>query len=273
MKKGILFIFFLMRLLMEVYAQNITNIISVDSLKSNELKGNWEIVFQDEFDGDSLDTKLWWAQEKIQEDSVMLFDKSKEHVFVKEGNLHIRVTKDSVKNLPYHSAILFTSKQFRRGTLAEIRCKIPKGRGLWPAFWFWKGAWDSTYQELDAFEFWCHDTERFCLSNHYWDKKKKTVSTHFKWIRPRTLDGKAIDMSKQFFTYSVYWDDAGIKLLLNNRLVSIIREDIPKEPFSLILNLSVDNGKGKSPDKNTIFPAEFIIDYVRVYKRTNNITN
>jgi beta-glucanase (GH16 family) len=269
MKKYVLFILIFVKILRGVSAQSTTNIISVDMPQNHHSKANWELIFQDEFEGDSLNTSLWWLQEELHVDKMVYYRNHKDNYFLKDGNLTIRAVQDSFKNAPYTSALLFSSKSFEKGTLAEIRCKIPKGKGLWPAFWFWKGAWDSTYQELDAFEFWCENTEQFCVSNHYWDKKKKTVSTHFRWIRPRTTDGRAIDMSKQFFTYSVYWDDAGVKILLNNKLVTVIKQNIPTQSFPLIINLCVDGGKGKQPNKNTIFPADFIIDYVRVYKRLN----
>jgi beta-glucanase (GH16 family) len=264
-KKSCLFLFSLF-ILRGVFAQNITSIIPLDTIENQKTKANWNLIFHDEFDGDTLNTGLWWVQNELHRDSVVYFRNSKDNIFLKDGQLCIRAIKDSFKRAPYTSGLLYSAPKFSKGTLAEIRCRIPKGRGLWPAFWFWKGGWDSTYQELDVFEFWCHNTDRFCISNHYWDKKKKTVSTEFKWIRPRTPEGNIIDMSKEFLTYSVYWDDSGIKVLLNNRLVSQIKDNIPKDSFSLILNLGVDKGKGK-PNKNTIFPADFIIDYVRVYKK------
>ena len=267
MKKSVFIVLFLMLILRGGYGQVISTILP-DSIPLNNIeKKGWILIFQDEFEEDSLSTSKWLQQEGTHGTELQYYRKSGENIYLKDGYLHFRAVRDSFKNMPYTSGMIFSAVNFERESLIEIRCKIPKGKGLWPAFWFWRGGWDSTYQELDAFEFWCDNTARFCISNHYWDKKKKTVSTHFKWVQPKTLQGRDMDMSQQFFTYTAYWDDKSIKVLLNNRLVAVLKEDIPVNPFPLILNLAIDGGNGKSPDKNTLFPAEFILDYVRVYKR------
>ncbi len=273
MKKYAFLLIFLMVLLRGVYGQSVSNIL-LDNIPINSIdKIGWVLIFQDDFDADSLNTQKWNPQEGTHGTELQYYRNRKENIFFKDGYLHFRAIQDSFKSMPYTSGMIFSAINFDKESLVEIRCKIPKGKGLWPAFWFWRGAWDSTYQELDAFEFWGDNTERFCISNHYWDEKKKTVSTHFKWVQPKTARGQKIDMSQQFFTYTAYWDSKNIKVLLNNRLVAVLKEDIPIHPFPLILNLAVDGGNGKKPDNKTVFPADFILDYVRVYKRIKSSTN
>jgi beta-glucanase (GH16 family) len=273
MKKKLFFLFFFLQIL-RGYAQGTIISLLPDSMPLNDIeKKGWMLIFQDEFDGDTLDTQKWWCQEGLHGTELQYYRNHKNNVFVKDGFLYIKAIRDTFKNMPYTSALLMSSKNFDRESLVEVRCKIPKGKGLWPAFWFWRGARDSTYQEIDAFEFWGDNTQRFSVSNHYWDKAKQTISTNFKWVRPRNAQGQSVDMSKDFFVYTVYWDDKNIKLLLNNRLAITLKDNVPVAPFPIILNLAVDGGKGKMPDKNTVFPAEFIIDYVRVYKRNTLTTN
>jgi beta-glucanase (GH16 family) len=193
-------------------------------------------------------------------------------VYLKDGLLHLRAVRERlIDTLPFTSGNVFSSIEFGKGHYFEVRCKIPKGRGLWPAFWFWSGR-NAKYQEIDVLEYWCDDTRRFSIANYWQDSLTQKVKSEWKWIRPRTEDGKRLDMSEQFATYSVFWDDDGVRFLLNNRLVAHIKNNLPPEPFPIILNLAVDSGKGRDPNDKTIFPAEFLIDYVRVYKRKGTQT-
>ena len=250
--------------------QKVNEIIAFKSSDDtiSEKKG-WELVFSDEFEDANLDGEKWWAQTGTHGAELQYYTPRKENIYLSEGFLHLRAVKEIFKDsLPYTSGMVFSSTEFGKGNLIEVRCKIPKGKGLWPAFWFWSGH-NKIYQELDVFEFWCSNTKRFWITNHWNKVSGEPIKSEPYLISPRTTEGKRIDMSTVFMTYSIYWDDNNILFLLNNQLVAKIKNNIPPKTFPIILNLAVDNGNGKRPDKKTIFPAEFLIDYVRVYKRSN----
>ena len=42
---------------------------------------------------------------------------------------------------------------------------------------------------------------------------------------------------------------------------------IPQEPMYLVANLAVGGDWPGSPNRSTVFPAEFAIDFVRIWKR------
>jgi beta-glucanase (GH16 family) len=267
MKKIILTILILLGILRGLLAQKTTSIIPYPTPINPVEKAGWELIFQDEFEGDTLKPH-WWPQTGPHGDESQWYTPRTENVFVKDGQLHLVALREAFKDsFDFTSGIVFSSRGFERGTYAEIRCKIPKGRGLWPAFWFWAAT--KEYQELDAFEFWSHNTNRYAITNHFWDKTKQKRASEYKWIYPKNTEGDGIDMSEDFFTYAVYWDDKGIYYLLNNVLVEKQTKNIPPEPFPIILNLAVEGGKkGKyKPKKSLIFPKEFLIDYVRIYKK------
>jgi beta-glucanase (GH16 family) len=260
-------IFIIVFLLRGGYAQNLTETIAIDSAINPLNKAGWDLVFHDEFDGDSLNKGDWWAQEGTHGDELQYYTPRIENVFIKNGYLYLRAIKERyVDSLPYTSGEVFSSKEYGRGHLVEVRCKIPKGKGLWHAFWFWSGH-NVDYQELDVFEYWSYNTRRFCVTNHSWDAVNKKRTAEYRWIRPKTEGGQRIDMSEHFFTYAAYWDDTVLKIMLNNKLVAQFTKDIPKEPFNIILNLAIYRDPKGKPYKDRVFPADFIIDYVRVYKR------
>jgi beta-glucanase (GH16 family) len=253
------------------FSQKTTSIVPYPTPINPVEKAGWELIFQDEFEIDTLKSH-WWPQTGLHGDESQWYTIRSENVFVKDGQLHLKAIRENYKDsFDFTSGMVYTSTSFGRGTYAEIRCKIPKGKGLWPAFWF-NGS-RKGYQEIDVFEFWSHNTKRYAVTNHYWDTIKQKRDGEYSWITPRTQDGDKIDMSEDFFTYAVYWDDTGIYYLLNNMLVEKQTQNIPSDPFPLILNLAVEGGKkGKyKPKKSLVFPKEFLIDYVRLYKKTKKI--
>ncbi|NJN33893.1 MAG: glycoside hydrolase family 16 protein, partial [Saprospiraceae bacterium] len=182
-------------------------------------KAGWRIVFQDEFDGKKLDTDKWQPQETTHGDESQHYKNDEKNIFLTNGFLHLRALREPFKNYAFTSGEIFSKVEFGQGTLCEVRCKIPKGKGLWPAFWFWRGLYgDTSYQEIDVFEFWCADTRRFSVSNHYFNVKKKKMNNDYKWIKPENAEGMRLDMSENFHTYTVYWDEKGIKVLFDNVL-------------------------------------------------------
>ena len=250
-----------------IWAQKTTEFIPTGVLTNPIEKEGWELIWGDEFDGSVFDSIKWWAQTGTHGTELQYYTPRKENVFVADGLLHIRALREQlIDTLSYTSGNVFSSIVFGKGHYIEIRCKIPKGRGLWPAFWFWSGG-VKKYQEIDAFEYWCDDTRRFSVANYWQDTTTQKVESAFIWIRPRSEQGKRLDMSMEFATYAVYWDDNGVRYLLNNRLVAQFKDNVPPDPFNIILNLAIYGEKGRQPTAKTIFPAEFLIDYVRVYKR------
>lgn len=107
---------------------------------ASESASEWQLVWEDDFDGETFDTAVWskiplgradWCNTMSSYDSLFA---------VADGNLILRgmvndpkVTGDST---PYITGGLYTlgKKAFRNGRL-EICAKLGEARGAWPAFW------------------------------------------------------------------------------------------------------------------------------------------
>ena len=161
--------------------------------------------------------------------------------------------------LSYSSGLLTTKASFsQKYGLFEIRAKLPKGKGLWPAFWLLpeNRAWPP---ELDVLE---------VLGD---DMKKLYVSWHSNVGGKHTADSKAIevpDMSAEFHTYSVVWEKDTLMWFFDD--VQIASRSTPEDfhlPMYMLINLAVGGGWPGSPDKTTPFPAKYTIDWVRAYAR------
>lgn len=270
--KKIIFVLFILTLILRggVKAQNTTETIDLTTENSIE-KSGWTYIWGDEFDSDTLNWSKWWSQTGMHGTELQYYTPRRENVYLKDGMLYLRAIRESmIDTLPFTSGEVFSSIEFGQGHYLEVRCKIPKGRGLWPAFWFWSGK-NKTYQEIDAFEIWSDDTRRLLVSNYWQDAQTGKVQSESKRIRPRDLSGKRIDMSEHFLTFATYWDETGVRYLLNNKLIAQFKNHIATDPMPIILNIAVEGGKNQ-PDEKTVFPADYIIDYVRVYKKQDTQT-
>jgi beta-glucanase (GH16 family) len=159
----------------------------------------------------------------------------------------------------YTSGLLTTKASFSQVYgLFEIRAKLPKGKGLWPAFWLLpeNRAWPP---EIDVLEVLGDNT------------KKLYVSWHSNVGGKHTADAKAIDvpdMSEDFHTYSVVWEKDSLMWFFDD--VQVASKATPEDfhlPMYMLINLAVGGGWPGSPDKTTQFPAKYTIDWVRAYAR------
>jgi beta-glucanase (GH16 family) len=233
---------------------------------NNIEKEGWKLLWQDDFEGDSLNTMRWWAQEREDPASLCYITSKKENLFIREGFLNIVNLKEQYKGSQYTGAMVFASERVEPDSYVEVSMKIAKGKGFWPCFWFWSGS-DSTYQELDIAEYKGSRPKEFQISNHFWNNTLKKIDTQWRSIYPRnSLEGKHIDMSEGFHIYGVEWLQDKLVVYMDNVKIFETNKNVPKRPMGLILSMGTGGMDGK-PNRKTIFPATLYIDYVRVYKK------
>ncbi len=258
-------------------------------------QGEWELVWNDEFDGTALDETKWWA-----ENSGGGFGNSEEQFYrpdnaaVKDGKLVITpkmedYTKegDNYKN-PYNytSAKLFSKAAWKYGKF-EAKIKLPVGQGFWPAFWMMPndgaygknggrgqyGNWPGS-GEIDIMEAKGRLPGEASGALHY-GPPHEFQSKGYTFPEGQTID--------QFHTYAVEWEPGEIRWYIDGKLYNTIDnwhnkgEDGEKysfpapfdKEFYLMLNLAIGGNfdGGKKPDAS-MFPAQMEVDYVRVYELT-----
>ena len=130
------------------------------------------LSFSDEFSGLMLDEQKWDLREGVVRDAEQKITQqwlTKESVKVKEGLAVITTLPKERKDQIFYVWITdgmkerkgnfnydtgeFESKEMFLWGYYEIRCKLPKGRDAWPAFWLY-GESNGTNNERDVFEFW-----------------------------------------------------------------------------------------------------------------------
>ena len=264
MKKIILTTLILLGILRGSFAQKTTSIIPSPTPINPVEKAGWELIFQDEFEGDTLKSH-WWAQEAERVGEFAYFTGRKENVSVDSGRLNIVVRKESFKKYKYTGGLVFFNRGIEPNSYVETACRIPKGDGLWPAFWFWTGA-DSTYQEMDVMENYGQKTKEYDASHHYWNDELKKRETFWTGVFPKDSNKVAVDLSSELHVFAVEWMDNKVRYFMDNVVVFEFTKFIPKKYLNLILGM----GLKKKPKKRVKLPAKFEIDYVRVYKLAKN---
>ena len=148
-------------------------VLDVALMQESGPGNNWQLIWQDEFDGNTIDTNKWNFEENCwgggNNEQQCYTDRS-ENAFLEDGKLVIKAQRedftgpdnpegnpDSLATLPYTSARLRTLNQgdWTYGRF-EIRAKLPYGQGTWPAIWmlpsdYKYGTWAAS-GEIDIME-------------------------------------------------------------------------------------------------------------------------
>jgi beta-glucanase (GH16 family) len=84
------------------------------------------------------------------------------------------------------------------------------------------------------------------------------------------------DVENGFHVYKMHWNESQIKFSIDDQEIYTFAPNEKTaeiwpfdKPFYLILNLAVGGYFGGFEVDDTIFPQEFIIDYIKVYKDIN----
>lgn len=260
------------------------------------------LIWQDEFNGTSLDTSKWnyeqgyylnddpntwgWGNAELQH-----YTDSAQNVFVQDGKLNIRALNDP-KSFPqdpnrfaqYSSGKINTKNHFTlKYGRVDFRAKLPTGNGIWPALWMLPqdspyGTWAAS-GEIDVME------ARGRLPG------STSGAVHFggTWPANQHISGEyhfpeGQNINNDYHVYSVVWEEDNIKWYVdgkfffkvtNEQWYSLAAPNNPNapfdQPFYLIMNLALGGNfdGGISPNPSDI-PATMQVDYVRVYKENGS---
>ncbi len=239
---------------------------------------NWKFEttpsWQDNFDGTTVDGTKWtfetggsgWGNNELQ------YYTAGNNSKVQGGNLIIEARKETNSGMQYTSSRMITKGKgdFLYGRM-EVRAKLPKGRGTWPAIWMLPsdntyGNWPSS-GEIDIMEHVGYDPGKVHFSVHTsaYNHTRNTQKSANKMV-PTATDG--------FHVYRVDWTPYAVRGFIDNeQYFEFINENngFTAWPFDkrffLILNVAVGgNWGGAQGVDNNIFPTTMEVDYVKVFK-------
>jgi beta-glucanase (GH16 family) len=226
-----------------------------------------KLVWSDEFDREGLpDVAKWsydvggsgWGNNELQ---YYTHDRP-ENARIEKGILHIEARKESWEGKPYTSARLVTKGKgdWQYGKV-EVRAKLPKGRGTWPAIWMlasttplrWPDDGEIDIMEQVGFDPGIIHGTIHCKKYNHIIGTQKAATRHvysFEWTRDKMT--WAID-GKEYYTLP--------------RLEGGYEAWPFDNQMHLLLNLAVGgNWGGQKGVDETIWPQSLEVDYVRVYQ-------
>ncbi|MFD0786501.1 ricin-type beta-trefoil lectin domain protein, partial [Micromonospora azadirachtae] len=192
------------------------------------------------------------------------------------GNLVITARRENPANYScwYGSCQYTSARLLTAGTFAqaygrfEARIKVPRGQGLWPAFWMLgtsSNSWPDR-GEIDIME----------------NIGREPSTVHGTLHGPGYSGGNAVTgqtslpggqaLADAFHTYTVDWAPDSVTWYLDGvqysrKTPADLRGNrwVFDHPFFMIMNVAVGGNWPGSPDGTTVFPQQMVIDYVRVH--------
>jgi hypothetical protein len=159
----------------------------------------------------------------------------------------------------YISGIITTKTHFSQlYGVFEIRARLPKGRGFFPAFWLLPadGTWPP---EIDILEMLGHQTTTLYTTPHTTETGGHTAVT---------TSNTVPDLSTDFHQFAVDWQEGEIRWYFDG--VEVSREPTPKDMHKamyMLVNLGIGSAWPGYPDQTTKFPGVYAVDWIRVYRR------
>ncbi len=246
----------------------------------------WEVVWEDEFQGSEIDRTHWehmigdgsaygipgWGNNELQ-----YYTDRPENSYVSQGSLFIVARDESYQGNEYTSARLRSKylAEFKYGRI-EARIKVPRGQGIWPAFWMLPtespyGGW-AAGGEIDVVE-----TINIPYDAH------GTIHFGGEWPRNQMNGGSVslgVDLSEDFHVYALEWEPDSFIWFIDGNEYYTVRSDQwysenggnnERAPFDhyfhMLLNVAVGGNWPGPPDQTTQFPQYLTVDWVRVSKR------
>ena len=242
------------------------------------------LVWSDEFEGPNgalVDASRWvaetgghgWGNNELE----YYTDRGRNASLDGDGNLVIQALREHFEGggvaREYTSARLKTQGRFEQAYgRFEARIKIPRGQGIWPAFWLLgadipTAGWPRC-GEIDVME----------------NIGREPATVHGSMHGPGFSGGNSLTaaygpaggqaFADAFHVFAVEWDPGSVRFfadanLYQTRTPADLRPGqawVFDHPFFVILNVAVGGDWPGGPDGTTVFPQAMLVDYVRVYR-------
>lgn len=192
-----------------------------------------------------------------------------ENIKVEDGVLHITAKQESYMGRNFTSARITTKTLFNQAYgRFEARIKLPWGKGIWPAFWLLGSDIDAVSWpkcgEIDIMEYRGQEPTKVLGTVHgpgY--SGAQSISKSY------SLPNNRFD--NDYHVFGIEWGEGYINYYVDDVLYNQITPDdvtgkwVFDHPFYIVLNVAVGGDFLGSPNSDTTFPQEMLVDYVRVY--------
>lgn len=239
----------------------------------------YTLVFADEFNGTGKPDITKWTIEPrpkgwINGEQQVYTDSSYDNARLRNGNLVITGKKDFPNyntTEPWSSARVLTQNKFdfTYGKV-EVRARLPRARGSWPAIWLMPttsayGAWPKS-GELDVMEH---------VGNNFGTVLSTVHTQNNNWMNGSHTSASKVmpDVDTVFHVYAMEWSEDSIRFTYDGvKCYTYVNpktdwKDWPfDQKFHIILNVAIGGGMGGSITEAD-WPDSMLVDYVHVYQK------
>ncbi len=264
---------------------------SSSTVAPKTLPGGWKLTWHDEFKKGTLDESKWNYELGVIRNPSATQTYVKEAVKIKGGKLVITTTAketrcstyvgpdaakwwQKVEKQPYASGSITTRGKvsFEPESRLEVRARIPKAKGSWPAIWLiHENGWGwPACGETDIME---HVTQQpnICYSTFHWGKNGTQQDT--------TKHGapNIPNFTTDWHVYVLEWTNDLMVVTVDDK--EVVRLDLNtvtypdgrnpfRTPGHLILNTATGGTRTWAENADpSQYPCVFEIDYVRYYRK------
>ncbi|WP_027125460.1 glycoside hydrolase family 16 protein [Gelidibacter mesophilus] len=241
---------------------------------NNLQKKDWKLVWEDNFDGSTLDTTKWTKIPPNKADWGNYMTSDPRCYAFSDSNLILKgiVNQDTIKDArPFLTGGIYSKGKFafQYGKI-EIRVKLESAQGAWPAIWMLseQGKYGEYPRngEIDIMEHLNYDNLIYQTTHSYYtlELKQKDNPPYYKTSKVDT---------KKYNVYGLEWYPDRLVYTLNGKETftypRIKDVDASQWPFGQTFYLLIDQqlegdwvGKANPDD----LPARMIVDWVKVYQ-------
>jgi beta-glucanase (GH16 family) len=234
------------------------------------------LVWADEFDYQGAPDPDKWNYEigMIRNCEAQYYTERLENCRAADGMLIITARKEPYDDAEYTSASINTKGRCEfHGGRVEVRAKLPLGRGVWPAIWTLGANIGEVGHpqcgEIDLMEFVGYEPDFIYGTVHTYDYTTGKLKSGG--------EKSALTGPSDFHVYAIEWRDDRIDFFLDGKKYFSCPRDTTHAdnwPFDapqyLLLNLAIGGSwGGREGIDDDIFPVEYQIDYVRIYRLSN----
>lgn len=239
----------------------------------------YRLIFSEEFNGSSIDSSKWNTRYRwgpnwvINNEQQYYVDTQNDPNFgyspfeLSGGKLSIKATRTpshlwgSANSQPWLSGALTSYGKFKmRYGYIEMRAKMPKGQGLWPAFWLLNNSDYGREPEIDIVELLGRDPFTVYQTYHYYiNGSLRSTKSH---------PVRTADFTSGYHTYAVKWEPGRIIWYVDGQETHRLEDgNVSWEEMYIKLNLAIGGSWGGNADGSTPSPSRFVIDYIRAYQQ------
>jgi len=246
---------------------------------------SYNLVFDEEFNGDSLDRSRWktalpWGPDTIinveQQYFVNTFGANPPDYdpFVFTGET-LQITGvptppellSQANNQPYLSGVITTADHFEMTYgYVEMRARVAGGAGLLSTFFLFNQDFDGNQPEIDILEYIGDRPTKAFQTYHYYDSNRFRYASGEKHSSPTMEFDAGTNLSAGFHNYSVLWEPELVIWYVDGIEVQrIVGPRVSDEPMNIIAQLVLGSVWIGSP-AGVSFPVTYEIDYIKAWQ-------